>query len=66
MSVYLGRDRKCATATVTVTYATISGLTIRIEYFGHKLNIDSFFFSPDFSDNLFMKAINFCGTVRLN
>jgi hypothetical protein len=32
----------------------------------HKLYIDSFFFSPDFSDVLHMKAINCCAAVRPN
>jgi hypothetical protein len=30
MSVYLGRDRKHATAVMTAVYATVSGLSARI------------------------------------
>jgi hypothetical protein len=42
MSVYLGRDRKCTTSTVTATHATVSGLTIKFENLGHKLYMDNF------------------------
>jgi hypothetical protein len=66
MLVYLGRDRKRATALMTATYATVTGLTTRIENFGHKLYMDNFFPSPDLFDNLHTKAINCCGTVRPN
>jgi hypothetical protein len=66
MSVYLRRDRKCATVSVTATYATVTGLTTRIENFGHKLYMDSFFLSPDLFDDLHTKAISCCGTVRPN
>jgi hypothetical protein len=37
MSVYLGRDRKYATASMTATHATVTGLTTRTENSGHKL-----------------------------
>jgi hypothetical protein len=66
MSVYLGRDRKHATASMTTTHATVTGLTTRIQNFGHKLYMDNFFSSPDLFDYLHTKAINFCGTVRPN
>jgi hypothetical protein len=51
---------------VTATHATVTGLTTRIENFGHKLYMDNFFSSLDLFDDLHTKAINFCGTVRLN
>jgi hypothetical protein len=47
MSVYLRRDRKHATASMTATHATVTGLTTRIENFGHKIYMDDFFSSPD-------------------
>jgi hypothetical protein len=66
MSVYLGKDRKHATATMTATHANVSGLTARIKNLGHKLYMDNVFSSPDLFDDLHMKAINCCGTVRPN
>jgi hypothetical protein len=67
MSVYLGRDRNRATATITANHATVSGLTTKIENLGHKLYMDNVF-SSDLSDDLHTKAINCCGTgtVRPN
>jgi hypothetical protein len=66
MSVYLERDRKCATASMTTTHATVTGLTTRIENFGHKFYMDNFFSSPDLFDDLHTKAKNCCGTVTPN
>jgi hypothetical protein len=43
MTVYLGKDRKLATPTMTATHVTVTGLTGRIENLGHKLYMDSFF-----------------------
>jgi hypothetical protein len=42
MSVYLGRDRKCAAVTVTTIHAAVSGLTTRTENLVHKLYMDNF------------------------
>jgi hypothetical protein len=42
MSVYLDKDRKRVTATMTANHATVSGLTTRIENLGHKLYMDNF------------------------
>jgi hypothetical protein len=66
MSVYLGRDRICVTATMTGTHVTVSRLTTRIEILGHKLYMDSFFSFPDLFYSLHRKVINCCGTVRPN
>jgi hypothetical protein len=66
MSVYLGRDRKHATATVTANHTTVSGLTTRIENLGHKLYLNNVFSSPDLYDNLHAKVTNCCGSVRPN
>jgi hypothetical protein len=41
--LYLCKDRKCACATVTATYATVTGLTARTENLGHKLYMDNLF-----------------------
>jgi hypothetical protein len=57
MTVYLGKDRKLATPTMTATHATVTGLTGRIENLGHKLYMDSFFSSPELFDDLYTKAI---------
>jgi hypothetical protein len=37
MNVYLDEERKCATPSMTVTRATVTGLTARTEHVGHKL-----------------------------
>jgi hypothetical protein len=66
MTVYLGKDRKLATPTMTATHATVTGLTGRIENLGHKLYSDSFISSSELFDDLHNKAINCCGTVRQN
>jgi hypothetical protein len=66
MSVYLGRDKKRATASMTATHTTVTGLTTRIENFGHKLYMDNFFSSSDLFDDLHTKAINCCDIVRPN
>jgi hypothetical protein len=57
---------KCATATMTATHATMTGITTEIENLGHKLYMDNSFSSPDLFDDLHIKAINCCGTVRPN
>jgi hypothetical protein len=41
MTVYLGKDWKCVTATVTTTDTILTDLTARIENVGHKLVMDS-------------------------
>jgi hypothetical protein len=66
MSLYLGRDRKCAAATVNTAHTTVLGLTARNENLGHKLYIDSFFSCHDLLYDIHMKALNYCGTVRPN
>jgi hypothetical protein len=65
MTVYLGEDEKCVTATMTATHAIVTGLTARIEN-GHNLSTDSFFSSSDLYDDLLIKTINHCGNVRPN
>ena len=42
MTVYLGKDRKHVTPSMTATRANVSGLAARIEHVGHKLYVDNF------------------------
>jgi hypothetical protein len=64
--MYLGKDRKVVTPTMTASHATVTGLMRRIENQGHKLYMNNFFSSLELFDNLDTKAINCCGTVRQN
>jgi hypothetical protein len=66
MTVYLGRDRKGATPSMTATCATVAGLAARIKHIGHKLEMDSFFSSTVLFDDLHTKTINCCGPVGPN
>jgi hypothetical protein len=66
MRVYLEKDMTCATDKMTVTHATVAGLTRRVENVGHKHYMDNFFSSPDLFDDLHSRKVNCCGTVRLN
>jgi hypothetical protein len=65
-TVYLGKGRTHAAGTMAATHATVAGLMRRIQNVGHRLYVDNFFSSPDLSDDLYMKTINCCGTLRLN
>jgi hypothetical protein len=42
MTMHLGKDRKCATPSMTATHATVTGLAARNEPVGHKFYVDSF------------------------
>jgi hypothetical protein len=66
MTVYLGKDRKHVTPSMTATYANVTGLTVRTEHVGHRLYVDNFFSSPALVDDLHTKTINCCGIVRPN
>jgi len=46
MTVYLGKDRKRVTPSMTTTHVTVIGPAARIEHLGHKLYMDNFFSSP--------------------
>ena len=59
MSMYFGKGRKCATFSMTATYA-------RIDNVEHKLFMDNFFSSPASFDDSHTKTIYCCGTVRPN
>jgi len=66
MTVYLGKDGKHVTPSMTATHANVTRLTARIEHVGHKLYIGNFFPSPASFDDLHTKTIHCCGTVRAN
>jgi hypothetical protein len=55
------KDRKLVNPTMTATHKTVTGI-MRIENLRHKVYMDNFS-SPELFDT---KAINCCGTVRLN
>jgi hypothetical protein len=51
MTVYLGRDRQRIAQNLTVTRATVSELTEKIEGRGYNLYKDNCFSSPEFFDD---------------
>jgi len=63
MTVYLGKDRKHVTPSMTATHANVAGLAARIGHVRHKLYMGNFFSSPASSDDLNTKTINCCGAV---
>ena len=63
--MYLDKERKCATPSMTATHATVTGLAARTEHVGHKLYMNSFSSSPALFDNLHTVTLNCCRTVRL-
>jgi hypothetical protein len=66
MKVYLGKDSDSATEDMTATRVTVRSLVRRVEGVGHKLFMDNFFSSPALFDDLLIRKINSCGTVRHN
>jgi len=44
MTVYLGKERKHVTPSMTATHANVTGLVAKNEYVGHKLYMGSFYF----------------------
>ena len=66
MTVYLGKDRKHVTPSMTATNATVPGLTARIERVGHKLYVDNFFSSPVLFNDFHTRTVCCCGTLRPN
>ena len=65
MTVNMGRDRRRTAQHLTVTHETVSELTKKIKGHGHKLYMDNYF-PPHLFDDLAMKQIYCCGTVRPN
>jgi hypothetical protein len=49
---------------VTVTHATVTELTQKVQGRGHKLYTDNFFSSPQLFQDLARRQIYCCGTVR--
>jgi len=45
MTVYLGKDRKHVTPSVTVIHPSVAGLATRIEHMGQELYVNIFFIS---------------------
>jgi len=66
MRVYLDRDSHSATDDMTATHAPIRHLTSRVEGLGQKIFMDNFFSSPSLFDDLDIRKINSCMTVRPN
>jgi hypothetical protein len=66
MTMHLGKDRKCATPSMTATHASVTGPAARNENVGHKFYMDSFLSFPALFDDLHTKIIHCCGTVRPN
>jgi len=64
--VYFGRDRQRTVQHLTATHATLSELPQKIQGRGHKLFMDNYFSFPDLFNDLVMKKIYCCGTVRPN
>jgi hypothetical protein len=62
--VYLGRNKKHATPTMTTVHATVSGLATRTGNLGQKLYTD--ILSSILFNDLHMRAIHCCGTVKPN
>jgi len=66
VTVYLGKNRKHVTPSMTATHATVTGLAARSGHVGHKLYMGNFFSYPASFDDLHTKTLNCCGTVRPN
>ena len=66
MTMYLCKDRKRVTPSITATHATVTELAARTEHVGHKLYMDNFFSSPALFYDLHTKTITCCGNVRQN
>jgi hypothetical protein len=66
MRIYLGKDMRNATQTMTATYATVRIVTQRADGIIHDIYMDNFFSSPDLFDDLPTRGINYCGTVTQN
>ena len=60
MAVYLSKDGKHASPSLTATYAAITRHTVRTENVGHKLYADSFFSSTALFDDLHTQTIKWC------
>jgi hypothetical protein len=52
--------------TVIARHAVVKSFTSRAEGAGHILYMDNIFSAPHLFDDLHMRAVNYCGTVRQN
>jgi hypothetical protein len=66
MTMYLVKDSKCLTPSMTATHATVTRLAAGNEHVGHKFYMDSFRSSPALFDNLHTKTIHCRRTFRPN
>jgi hypothetical protein len=66
MSVYLGKDRRCASSSMTTTHTTARRLTASLENAGHKLYTQNFLSPPTALDSFRTKTINCHETARQN
>ena len=66
MKVYVGKEKQRRAQDVTVTHATVTELTQKVQGRGHKLYMDNFFSSPQLFQDLARRQIYCCGTVRPN
>jgi hypothetical protein len=51
---------------VATIHAVVKSFTSRAEGAGHILYVDNFFSTPHLFDDLHMRTVNYCGTVRQN
>lgn len=63
MTVYLGKDRKGVTASMTLTHATVTELTTWTGNVRCNICTNNFYSSTDLFDNVHTKTINCCCTV---
>jgi hypothetical protein len=66
MKLYVGKEKQRRALDVTVTHATVTELTQKEQGRGHKSSTDNFFSSPQLFQDLAMRQIYGCGTVRPN
>jgi hypothetical protein len=61
-----GKGWQNSTQTMKVIHVKVQSLTTRVDGVGHKRYMENFFSPPELFDDLRIKAINCCGTVRQN
>jgi hypothetical protein len=66
MKVYVGKARLRRVQDLTISRATVTELTKKVQERGHKLYMGNFFTSPRIFEDLAMTKIYCCGTLRPN
>jgi hypothetical protein len=67
MNIYLGKQKNNAAGTdITPHHGTVLELVRRFEGVDHKIYMDNYFNSPKLFNELHIRKINACGTVRHN